>query len=223
DVRNPHAAMNIAFCHTLNLDGSLNMTEALAEVATSILRFPGEAFLYIHQAELYENAGLLEDAEARYLRALQADGFCLQAYDLLGRLREATGNVCARDSVARHVEIALKRLGGDRFTKAFAAVARARFTRTPHGEMESIDALLRDAAAGPHAARAAVLRAHLMETEGRRAEAIVVLEQASQKYPNDWKIWFERGTLALRGGEIDAAVAAFDRSTICAPQHAPAS
>lgn len=224
DPRNTHAALNIAFCHTLNLDGSLNMTEALAEVATSILRFPGEAWLYIHQAELYENAGLLEDAEARYLRALQADGFCLQAYDLLGRLREATGNVCAKDSVARHVETALKRLGDDSYAKAFASVARARFTRSAQSDLEQIDTWLRDAAGGStaNAPRAAVLRAHLMETEGRRAEAALVLEQASQKFPSDFKLWFERGTLALRGGEIDNAVAAFDRASLCAPQHAPA-
>jgi tetratricopeptide (TPR) repeat protein len=228
DGRNVHAALNIAFCHTLDLGGSLNLTEAMAEIAASILRFPGEARLYIHQAELYESAGMLDEAEARYVRALQADAYCMEAYDLLGRLREATGNSAARDGSARVVDATLKRMKSneqDVFAQTFALIARARFLRTALHEHEAVDAGLRQAASettdAKRSAQAAALRAHLLEIDGRRAEAILVLDQACAKHAGDARAWFERGTLALRSGEIDVAVAAFDKASLAAPQSAP--
>src|SRR5208283_1836821 len=108
--RNRFAGLNIAFTHTLcQFDGG-GLKDALAEVAEALIRFPREGRLHIHQGELMEAAGLLEEAEQRYLRAVQADPHCLEAYDLLGRLRLATGFSEAHDGVARTVKETLLQL-----------------------------------------------------------------------------------------------------------------
>jgi len=251
DPRNTAAGTNIAFTHTLNLNANLELKEAMAEIAEVLLRFPNECRPQLHQGELLENAGLLEGAEERYLRALQMDPRCLEAYDLLGRLREATGLGATCDDTASTVERTLGRLeaGARRerasadpdtqaqalYDLAYAAVARARFARRPVAEPLPVDALLREAAlAGlgakeggtgicrKVAAQAASLRAQLLEADGRRSEARVVLEKAGQSQPENARLWFERGSLALRSGDIDEAVADFDHATLAAPQDAVA-
>jgi tetratricopeptide (TPR) repeat protein len=222
DLRNVDAALNVALCHTLDHGASENTTAVLAEVAASILRFPGEARLYLHQAELYENAGMMDEAEQRYVRALQSDPFCLQAYDLLGRLRLALGTLSARDEASETASAALKKVlaEGTPFNKAFAAIARARFRREDPADAAQLDELLRDTDGDP---RAPALRAQLMEAQGRLSEAVLVLDQACARFPSDMKLWIARASLALRSGEIDAAVSAFDRATLAAPQSAAAS
>ena len=62
----------------------------------------------------------------------------------------------------------------------------------------------------------------MLEADGRRSEARAVLEKASQSQPENARLWFERGSLALRSGDIAEAVAAFDRATLAAPQDAVA-
>jgi Flp pilus assembly protein TadD len=244
DRRNSAAGVNIAFAHTLNLAGNGDLKSALAEIAEAILRFPKETRLYIHQGELLENAGLLEEAEEKYLRALEADAHCIEAYDLLGRIREATGLTGTRDDASVAVELALKKLaaqtdsdGGDSrklLDKAIVEVARSRFERKPLARPQAVDQTLREAiliSSTPGAnsvseseraiaVRAAVLRAQLIEGDGRRNEARVVLENACKAQPENARLWFERATLALRSGEVDEAVASFDKATLAAPQEA---
>ena len=66
--RNRFAGLNIAFTHTLCRFDSTALKDALAEVARKLIRFPHEGRLHIHQGELMEAAGLLDEAEQRYLR-----------------------------------------------------------------------------------------------------------------------------------------------------------
>jgi|GEM_PF-1968236 len=248
DSRNANAALNISFTHTLNPGGPENLNAALAEIAEAILRFPKEARLHLHQGELFESTGLLEGAEERYVRALQADPRCLQAYDLLGRLREATGLSETRDDTAHAVTQTLKKLeehakgalqsprrASALYDLAFVQVARARFHRLRLGDVPGIDKILREAvmearnsmrAERGHketevASRAVVLRAQLLEGDGRAGEARVVLENyGAAGSVQNMQLNVERGTLALRAGEIDEATAAFDRATMASPQDA---
>jgi len=245
DPRNVHAARNLGFVLTLDLDAQGEPQKAIAELAENALRFPNEPRLFIHQGELYELAGMLDEAEDLYLRALRADPRCLEVYDLLGRLREVAGAVGDRDEAAKRVEQELTRLEraaraarrrkGEAsgavplFDLAFVEIARARFSRTPSANALAVDALLREAvqAAQPdHAAdveagsRAAILRAQLLEAEGRRDEATVVLENACERFPKVARLWFERGGLCFRQGEIKNALEAFERATLADPQEA---
>lgn len=251
DARNTAAWVNLAFTHTLSLNASAELKDALAEVAEALLRFPNESRLHLHQGELLESAGLLEGAEERYLRAVQVDPRCLEAYDLLGRLREATGLLGTCDETVSTAEQTLARLEaaaqaertaaspGARaqalYDLALAAVSRARLARRPVADLAAVDALLREAflTAAPAkdgggevdravAAQAACLRAALLEADGRRNEARMVLEKAGQAQPQNARLWFERGSLALRNGDIDEAVADFDHATLAAPQDAVA-
>ncbi|MFH0939653.1 MAG: tetratricopeptide repeat protein [Planctomycetota bacterium] len=250
--RNRFAGLNIAFTHTLNLEGPLNLKAALAEVSEAIMRFPREARLQIHYGELQESAGLLEDAAQRYLRATQADPRCLEAYDLLGRLREATGLTQTQDEAARSVGETLQRLekaAQERraregnaagavpiYDLACVAVARARFERTPVASHKVVDALLREAVAASKAttaefdadvgdipdvaARATILRAQLLHADGRNDEARAILENASAAEPGQARLWFERGSLALRSGDIATALQCYEHTMLCAPQDA---
>lgn len=254
DPRNLFAALNIAFAHSLDLSGRNDPAEAAADIAEAIVRFQHEPRLHIHQGELLENGGLFERAEESYLRALDADPRCLEAYDLLGRLREATGFAHARDDGARRVEKILQSLeqvarerrakGGDSsgtgpvYDMAFVEIARARFMRKSTAHSSAVDALLREAnvrspgtppglndpsdRARRPGYEAAVLRAGLFEADGRRDEARVVIENASNVEPGAARLWFERGSMALRSGAIDAAVDAFEQATLCSPQDAVA-
>lgn len=242
--RNSQAALNIAFTHSLNIDNTAELKTMLAEVAEAIMRFPHEGRLHIHQGELLESAGLLEGAEERYVRAIKADPRCLEAYDLLGRLREATGFSQARDEVARDVEEALARLEKSARAReraddalplhdlAFVEVARARFTRQPVARPAETDTLLREAIAAAKAssgtaadsmdaaARAAVLRAQLLQADGRRDEARLVLENAAGPEPRSARLCFEMATLALRSGDVEQALRCYEYATLCAPQDA---
>jgi tetratricopeptide (TPR) repeat protein len=65
-----------------------------------------------------------------------------------------------------------------------------------------------------------MLRAHLLESEGRRDEAAALLDEWTAKFPNAGRLWIERGSLALRMGEIALAVDAFERATLAEPQDA---
>jgi len=176
---------------------------------------------------------------------LRADARCLEAYDLLGRLREAAGTAVARDATARAVGSILGRLLSDAQTVreragaaagpapaydlAFVEVARARFERRPLRGAAEVDALLREAwnAADPAdeaqtrvCVDAAVLRAHLLEADGRKDEAALVLDGACERLPQSGRPWFERGGLALRMGEIALAVEVFERAILARPQEA---
>ena len=228
DPRNRCASLNIAFTHTLDLGGSADLNAALAEVAEAIIRFPNEGRLYIHQGELQENAGLLEGAEERYLRALQADPRCLEAYDLLGRLREAVG---LRHDTTLAVQDTLRKLepspeDGNNvlaedqkcFDRALVVVARARFMRTPLSHPAEIDAALRRATSDK--TLICILRSQLLEFDGRRNEARMVLDNACKSFPHSARCWFERGGLALRAGDVTEAVEAYERATLCAPEDA---
>jgi tetratricopeptide (TPR) repeat protein len=248
DPRSLPAALNIAFVHSLGLE-DIDLKTVQAEIAEAILRFPSVGRLHMHQGELLENAGLLEGAEERYLRALIAEPRFIEAYDLLGRLREATGTVQTRDETAHAVEQTLKKLEQSAwerrtrdgapaeaqalFDMALAQVARARFTRKPLTDPEAVDALLREVvpASIPAtsttawgepdvAVRAAVLRAQLFESDGRRDEARMVLENAAKAHGENARLWFERGALALRSGDVEQAMGNFDRATIVAPEDA---
>ena len=265
DARNVFAALNTAFVHTINI-GAADRGDAQREIAAAIIRFPGEARLLIHQGELLENNGMLEEAEARYLRALQSEPRCYEAYDILGRLREALGFAHTRDETAQAVDralAALERTARERRAKdgsasgalplydlAFAEIARARFARRPITQGAAVDALLREACAEPTppapfpkreggerhnppptsiesparfvAAHAAIMRARLLESEGRRDEARVVLEKVSVAQPESPRLWCERGSLALRSGMIAEAVELFDQATLRQPQDAVA-
>ena len=262
--RNCFAGMNIAFAHSLNLRGSDDLKTAMAEVAESIIRFPHEGRLHIHQAELLENAGLLGDAEERYLRALQADPRCHEAYELWRRLHEVTGGRGTHNDGTRIIEQTLQKLeesarkshenlgaavgAGSIFDLALVqwvriqsgvALPAATNERVFSGTgMQQVDALLREAAlaektegkiSGPAAdqgnvknvaVRAAILRARLFETDGRANEARLVLEQASAADAESARLWFERGSFAMRGGDVAEALTCFDRATLCEPQDA---
>jgi tetratricopeptide (TPR) repeat protein len=239
DPRNVYAALNIAFSHSLDLSGRNDPSEAAADIAEAIVRFPHEARLHIHQGELHENSGLFENAEESYLRALDADPHCLEAYDLLGRLREATGFAHARDDGARKVERVLQALdrnareqrakagdasgGAPLYDMAFVEIARAKFTRKPLAHSSAVDGLLREAcAAGPGniTVQAAILRAAMLETDGRRDEARVIIESALKTESRSARLWMEWGTMTLRSGTVDMAVEAFEQATIHSPQDA---
>jgi tetratricopeptide (TPR) repeat protein len=245
DPRNVHAARNLGFVLTLDLESLGEPQKAIAELAENAIRFPNEPRLFIHQGELYELSGMLEEAEGLYLRALRADPRCLEVYDLLGRLREVTGAAGDRDEAAKLVEKELTRLEraanasrrkkGEAsgavplFDLAFVEVARSRFLKTPIANALAVDALLRDAiqAAQPdHVAdveagsRAALLRTQLLESEGRRDEATVALESACERFPKAARLWFERGGLCFRQGDIKNALEAFERATLADPQEA---
>lgn len=245
DPRNPFAARNLAFAQTLDLAGAGDLTGALAELAECAVRFPHEARLFIHQGELLENAGLLDEAEEKYRRALKADPRCLETYDLLGRLREALGMTGVKDECAREVDAITSRIervartkrsqdgeragAGPLFDMAFAAVARALFARLPVPDSINVESLLLEALhlaqnggarEHPAAMQAAMLRAHLLESEGRREEAAALLDEWTAKFPNAGRLWIERGSLALRMGEIALAVDAFERATLAEPQDA---
>ena len=245
DPRNASAARNLAFACTVEPGEAADSKAALAELAECAARFPKEAQLFIHQGELLEAAGLFEEAEAEYVRAARADPRCLEAYDLIGRLRELSGAADVRDETARAVESLLDRLeraararrredgagsGAEPlYDLALVEVARARFARRPPRDTATVDALLREAlraaeergaAEAATGTRAAVLRAQLLEADGRRDEAALALESACEKFPRAARLWFERGALCYRQGEIGQAVEAFERATLAEPQEA---
>jgi tetratricopeptide (TPR) repeat protein len=245
DPRNVYAARNLGFVLTLDLDAQGEPQTAIAELAENAIRFPNEPRLFIHQGELYELAGLLDEAEDCYVRALRADPRCLEVYDLLGRLREVIGAADDHDETAKLVEKELARIeraarstrrkkaeasgATPLFDLAFVEVARTRFRKANLADSTAVDALLREAinAAQPDnsadveaASRAAILRAHMLEAEGRREEAAVVLEGACERFPKIARLWFERGGLCFRQGEIKNALEAFERATLADPQEA---
>jgi len=245
DARNAYAMKNLAFTHTLDLSGAGDLTGALAELAAGAVRFPHEARLFIHQGELLEAAGLLEEAEEQYRRALKADPRNMECYDLLGRLNEVLGAGGIHDAVAREALALLARIereadawrkqAGDQagpaplYDLVFAAIARARFARKSNTDTTTLDTMLREcirlAELGNGreqavAVNAALLRTQLLEGAGRRDEAVLVLEGACERWPQAGKLWFERGGMALRMGEIALALEAFERGTLADPQEA---
>jgi tetratricopeptide (TPR) repeat protein len=245
DPRNVSAARNLAFAHTVDPNGPEDPQAALAELAEFAMRFPKEPLLFIHQGELLESAGLFPEAETQYVRALKADPRCLEVYDLLGRLRELSGAAGVRDEAARTVEALLDHLERDACARrreggassgpeplydlALVEVARARFVRRPIRDGVAVDALLREAlhaaeeagsARAVAGAAAAILRAQLLEADGRRDEATLVLESGCEKFPRSARLWVERGALCYRQGEIGKAVEAFERATLAEPQEA---
>jgi tetratricopeptide (TPR) repeat protein len=179
------------------------------------------------------------------VRAVKADPRNLEAYDLLGRLREAMGTVGENDETARVVRAAIKRLDPDSrrrdasrkrkrtvsamLDEALTAMATARFNRDQIPDRAAVDGILcetldradmlksKDRGA---AVRAAVLRAQVLEADGNIEEAGETLRQLSERAPNIARIWFERGGLACRRGEIAVAVEAFERATLLDPQEA---
>jgi tetratricopeptide (TPR) repeat protein len=245
DPRNVYSARNLAFTHTLELPGPADPKAALRELDECIIRFPTQARLFIHKGELLEAAGLLEEAEGQYVRALLTDPACLEAYDVLGRLRQAVGALRSRDDTARAAESALDKLtrqscarrrseapeaaAESAYHLALAAVARARFSRRPLRDPANVDALLREAqgladpkvpscvAAG---VGAAVLRAQILESDGLRDQAALALENACARFPEAARLWFERGGLSFRQGDVERAVEAFERATLIEPQEA---
>ncbi|HYG76290.1 MAG TPA: tetratricopeptide repeat protein [Planctomycetota bacterium] len=249
DPRSLWAVLNIAYLHSLSLDGTTDVKEAQAEIAEAILRFPNAARLFIHQGELLDNAGLFEEAEERYLRAVKADPRFIEAYDLLGRVREVTGLTDVRDEVAAFIENSLQAMdeaarqntirkaslaeAQAHFDQALVQVARSRFWRRPLTQPTAVDTLLREAVhvaaaisgeeserAQELAVRASVLRAQLFEGEGRRDEARVILEQCNGQDAAGARLAFERGALALRSGDVEHAVNCFERATVASPQDA---
>ncbi|GMV80732.1 MAG: hypothetical protein AMXMBFR7_19160 [Planctomycetota bacterium] len=236
DPNNADAALNIAFAHSLELNGPSDLNGALSELEQLAIRFPQLGRLHVHQAELFESAGLLEDAEERYVRAIRAEPRLLEAYDLLGRLRELLGTAGTKDATARSARLALERLEQEAQAAGGASglvdgvraeLARARFEQTPPRAAAALDERLREALrqAGDDAdiaVPAAVLRAQLLAGDGRPDEAALVLDQACERHPQAARPWFERGTLAFRRGEIALAVDAFERATLAAPQQAVA-
>ena len=251
DPRSLQAGLNIAFAHTLDIN-SEHINEAVAETAGYIARFPDVGRLYIHWAELLESSGLLDEAEERYTSAIKHDPRCLEAYDLLGRLRQGQGTLNSPDDAWRAVQNALKELESGTvktgkkisgaqsaaealYDSGLAAVARTRFFRKPLPEWKTVDAALRGAAqegmlpsnAGHTAiqniaVRASLLRAQLLENDGKRDEAMVVLDNIPLTEEMTAKVWFERGALALRSGEIDKALKSFDKATLANPRDAVA-
>src|SRR5579862_313624 len=251
DPRNLQAGLNIAFTHTLDMNAQ-NINAAASETAEYIARFPGVGRLYIHWAELLESSGLLDEAEELYARAIKHDPRCIEAYDLLGRLRQSQSSLDSQDDSWRAVTHALKDLesgaakasrkspGAPSNAQAFydtglAAVARSRFFRKPLPEWKSVDAVLRAAAqegklasnatnaeVQTTAARASLLRAQLLEGDGKRDEAMVVLENIPLNDEMTAKVWFERGALALRSGDIEKALRSFDKATLVNPRDAVA-
>ena len=251
DPRSLQAGLNIAFAHTLDMHSD-RINEAVAETAGYIARFPGTGRLYIHWAELLESCGLLDEAEERYTCAIKHDPRCIEAYDLLGRLRQGQGTLGSQDDPWRAVQNSLKELEGGAakaskkspdaptaaqalYDAGLAAVAKARFYRKPLPEWKVVDGTLRSAAqegqlpsnAGNSAvlnvaAKASLLRAQLLENDGKRDEAMVVLDNIPLSEEISAKIWFERGALALRSGEIDKALKSFDKATLANPRDAVA-
>ena len=251
DPRSLQAGLNIAFAHTLDLHAE-HINEAVAETAEYIARFQDTGRLYIHWAELLESCGLLDEAEERYTSAIKRDPRCIEAYDLLGRLRLGQGTLGSQDDAWRAVQNAIKELesgAGKTSTKSpdapsaaqslydsgLAAVARSRFFRKPLPEWKAVDAVLRAAAQEGQlpsnatnvaimniAARASLLRAQLLENDGKREEAMVVLDNIPLTADMAAKVWFERGALALRSGEIDKALKSFDKATLANPRDAVA-
>jgi Flp pilus assembly protein TadD len=70
------------------------------------------------------------------------------------------------------------------------------------------------------AAKAVILRAQLIESDGRRNEARAILDSACEAEPMHGRLWLERGGVALRSGDVNEALVSFDRATLCAPQDA---
>jgi superkiller protein 3 len=235
DPRNLAAALNIGFTHTLELAGPNDLTGALSELATFTVRFPGEARLHLHQGELLESSGLWDEAEEKYRRALQADPRCLEAYDLLGRLRDALGEETDDRSsalvgalTAKLMQVRQPRSAAEHLDLAIGAIALRKYAGATSFD-EGIDTLLRESLrlveCTPDVDRgvmvkAAVLRAQLLEADGRRDEALLVLDTWSEKLPGSGRLWFERASLAFRSGEIEKAVEAFERATLAEPQEA---
>ena len=250
EPRTVHAGLNIAFTHSLDFNAT-DMTSAAGEIATFIAAFPGMARLHIHWGELLENAGLLEEAEERYVRAIKSDSRCLHAYELLGRVRDVLGGDVGDES-SQAVEKALKELEGGAskthkkstgaplpaealYDSAVAAVARGHFTRESLRDWKAVDAVLRaavheallpsrakNAELRTVAARASLLRVQLLERQGKRGEASVVLENMPLENTLTGAIGFERGAVALRCGDIDKALNSFDKATLADPQDAVA-
>ncbi len=243
---NPKAPLNIAYTHTLDMN-SEQLEEATAETARMIARFPNSGRLYIHWAELLENAGLLEEAETQYVRAIRHDPRCLEAYDLLGRLRQAQSTLESRDDVQKSVFKCIKQLEENAvlveksgkaaalYDRAFAQVARARFLRKSVSDSKAVETLLRDAAhegllpsnsndaaAQLAAANAGLLRVQMLESEGKREMAMVAIENMPLADVAAGRIWFERGAMALRRGEIEKALKSFEKSVLANPQDAVA-
>ncbi|MEI6233343.1 MAG: tetratricopeptide repeat protein [Planctomycetota bacterium] len=251
DPRSLQAGLNIAFAHTLDLHAE-NINDAVAETAEYIARFQGTGRLYIHWAELLESCGLLDEAEERYTQAIKHDPRCIEAYDLLGRLRLGQGTLGSQDDAWRAAQTAIKNLENGAaktsmklpdaptaaqslYDTGLAAVARARFFRKPLAEWKAVDAVLRAAAQEGQlpmnatnlailnvAAKASLLRAQLLENDGKRDEAMVVLDNIPLTDEMTAKVWFERGALALRSGEIDKALKSFDKATLANPRDAVA-
>ncbi len=251
DPRSLQAGLNLAFAHTLDLHAE-HINEAVAETAGYIVRFPGNGRLYIHWAELLESCGLLDDAEERYTCAIKHDIRCLEAYDLLGRLRLGQGTLNSQDDAWRAAQNAIKDLESGAaktsytspgapsaaqslYDAGLAAVARSRFFRKSLPDWKAVDAGLRAAAQEGQlpsnsgnsailniAAKASLLRAQLLENDGKREEAMVVLDNIPLTDEMAAKIWFERGALALRSGDIDKAMKSFDKATLANPRDAVA-
>ena len=247
DPRSLQAALNISYTHTLDMDSNL-LDAATAETAACAARFPNAGQIYIHWAELLENAGMFDEAEEQYLRAIKYDPRCLEAYELLGRLREAQGSLNSPDDSSRLVLKTLKVLEENSvlveksghapalYDRALAQVARARFLRKSPADSKHIQTLLCDAAreaqlpshAKNHAAQlaaaqASLLRVQLLEHEGKREMAMLAIENAPLNEPSiAGKIWFERGAMALRRGELDKALKSFDKAVLVNPQDAVA-
>lgn len=245
DPHNVHTARNLGFILTLDPEERGDPQAVLTELDEYAIRFPSDPRIFIHQGELLELTGMLEEAASRYVRALKADPRCLEVYDLLGRLRELSGAGEEQDEIAVAVEKELGRLernarssrrrkgdasgAGVLFDLALVLVARARFRGKSCPDGAVVDALLRDAMNAAHAdrkdeveaaVRSAVLRAQLLEAEGRRDEASVFLVGACEKFPQAARLWFERGGLCFRQGEIKDALEAFERATLADPQEA---
>ncbi len=251
DQRNLQAGLNIAFAHTLDMNSD-HINEAVAETAEYIARFQNVGRLYIHWAELLESSGLLDEAEERYTTAIKRDPRCLEAYDLLGRLRQGQGTHGSQDDAWRAVQAAIKELESSAakastkspgaptaaqalYDSGLAAVAKARFNRKPLIDLKAVDAVLRasaqegslpsnvkNAAVQAAASRASLLRAQLLENDGKRDEAMVVLDNMPLTDEMTAKVWFERGALALRSGEIEKALRSFDKATLANPRDAVA-
>lgn len=222
------AVLNFGFVQCLASAEPSRLRRSVKELVAALERFPSEARLYLHLAELYEASSLYEAAISRIGDALDVAPWCMEAYDLAARYA-FLGAECTLplrkkiDALVAKAEEELKRSSGDFKAKknlALILIGSARYRRAAPEEYKRPCELLEEVVAHDDDEEVGFRIAECRERMGDLGAAERILRAVLERSPQSYRPPFELGGFLLRRGRPVEAVDLFRKAVAIAPQEA---
>lgn len=241
DPDSPQAALNLGFVQGLASVEPAGLKRSARELLSALERFPSEARLHLHLAELYESSSLYDASIQQIEKALKANPSCVEAYDLAARyallgagkepplekkieetIERLEGELASGGGdPARKKALALGLIGRARYRSAEVPRERAEFPHEAGGAREDSEracSLLEEIGEGDE--EAAIRLAECKERAGDLEEAERLLRSSGQAALGSPRPFFELAGLRLRTGRPDEAVELFAKAAVLAPEEA---